>query len=225
MNAQELEAAFLAGLGDVQDLYHQIIETQAWTDLGWDSFGDWWDRRVKPAMQALSMRPTREIAAAVVEQVRAEEAELPPAQRRTQRELAEMVGSSEATVGRLAGTRSTTASADARTDLEPPPPMPAQQEIADAIVAEIDDIRRDAELDAVMSETDVRFRRNFAAARIKAGEITTFDPGRTSEVYAGNWEREVGDLLNALDAWTAQVRESYRARQRAGLRLVSGGDR
>jgi hypothetical protein len=46
-------------------------------------------------MRALSMRPTREITASVVEQVRQEEAELPPAQRRTQRELAEMAGASE----------------------------------------------------------------------------------------------------------------------------------
>jgi hypothetical protein len=92
MNAQELEKAFLAGLEDAQAAYEQIVETQAWTELGFDTFAGWWDQRVQPTMRALSMRPTREIAAAVIEQVRQEEADLPPVQRRTQQELADMVG-------------------------------------------------------------------------------------------------------------------------------------
>ena len=85
------------------------------------------------------------------------------------------------------------------------------------------DARLDAELDAEMEGTVQRFRRNFATARVRAGEITTYDVDRINEVYAGNWDREVGDLLNALDAWTAKVRESYRGQQRTGLRLVGGG--
>jgi hypothetical protein len=90
--ARQLEEAFLGGLEDAQTAYEEIVATQAWTELGYDTFAEWWTDRVTPTMRALSMRPTREIAASVVEQVRAEEYALPPAQRRTQRELAEMAG-------------------------------------------------------------------------------------------------------------------------------------
>lgn len=93
--AHRLEARFLGGLEDAQDAYEEIVATEAWVDLGYDTFAEWWEDRVKPAMRALSMRPTREIAASVVERVRGEEKALPPAQRRTQRELAEMVGVSQ----------------------------------------------------------------------------------------------------------------------------------
>lgn len=92
MTAEELEKAFLAGLEDAQAAYEQIVETEAWTALGFDTFAGWWEERVRPTMRALSMRPTREIAQAVVEQVRQEEADLPPAMRRRDYELAEMVG-------------------------------------------------------------------------------------------------------------------------------------
>jgi hypothetical protein len=90
--ARQLEEAFLGGLEDAQTAYEEIVATQAWTELGYDTFAEWWTDRVTPTMRALSMRPTKEIAASVVEQVRQEEAELPPAQRRRERELAEMVG-------------------------------------------------------------------------------------------------------------------------------------
>ncbi len=87
------------------------------------------------------------------------------------------------------------------------------------------DARRDAELDAALAGTIQRFRLNFATAKVNARQLLTFDIDRVNDVFAGNWDRDVGDLLNALDAWTAQVREAHKARQRAGLRLVSGGDR
>lgn len=90
--ARGLERAFLSGLNDAQDAYERIVAAEAWKLLGHDTFAGWWTNVVQPVMRALSMRPTREIAAAVVDQVRAEEAVLPSAQRRTQRELADMVG-------------------------------------------------------------------------------------------------------------------------------------
>lgn len=96
--AQSLERAFLSGLNEAQDAYERIVQTEAWKQLGYDAFGDWWAGSVQPVMRALSMRPTREIATAVVDQVRAEEASLPPAQRRTQRELAELAGVDQKTV-------------------------------------------------------------------------------------------------------------------------------
>ena len=80
--------------------------------------------------------------------------------------------------------------------------------------------RLDAELDAEMESTEARFRRNFAAAAVKAGEITTFDPDRISEVFTGNWDRDVGDLLRTLTDWCDRVGEARRAAQRAGLRVV-----
>ncbi|HEY1394993.1 hypothetical protein [Roseateles sp.] len=92
VEAKALEEKFLLGIGDAQSAYEQIVEQQAWTPLGFDSLGDWWDARVRPVMTALSMKPTREIAAAVIEQVRTEEAALPATWRRTQAQLAEMVG-------------------------------------------------------------------------------------------------------------------------------------
>lgn len=100
------EVSFLANLGGAQDDFEWLIDREAWLDLGHDSFAAWWDTRVQPMMRALSMRPTREVAATVVERVREEEAALPPAQRRTQRELADMVGMERSTLANRNGSRS-----------------------------------------------------------------------------------------------------------------------
>lgn len=105
--ARRREESFIGNLSGAQDDYVWIVSNRAWTALGWDSFADWWVARIQPVMRALSMRPTREIAAAVVEQVRQEEAGLPPAQRRTQRELAEMVGVDRSALASRDGSRST----------------------------------------------------------------------------------------------------------------------
>lgn len=96
--ARRLEAAFLAGLNNAQDAYEPFVAIEGWKELGFDHFAEWWTDRVVPLMRALSMRPTRAISQAVIDQVREEEAALPPAQRRTQRELAELAGTSEWTV-------------------------------------------------------------------------------------------------------------------------------
>jgi hypothetical protein len=120
--ARQLEEAFLGGLEDAQTAYEEIVATQAWTELGYDTFAEWWTDRVTPTMRALSMRPTREIAASVVQQVSKEEAELPPAQRRTQRQLAEMAGVSKDTVGRALGTRSLQDASAPEGDLDKPVP-------------------------------------------------------------------------------------------------------
>jgi hypothetical protein len=86
------EASFLGNLAGAQDDYEWIVEREAWTDLGHETFADWWQARVQPTMRALSMRPTRALADKVVQRVRADEAELPPAQRRTQQQLADLAG-------------------------------------------------------------------------------------------------------------------------------------
>lgn len=98
--ARQLEDRFLGGLNDAQDAYEQIMQTEAWGALGYGSYIDWWTARVVPVMRALKMRPTREIVSAGIQQVRKEEAELPPLQRRTQEQLAETFGVSHDTVSR-----------------------------------------------------------------------------------------------------------------------------
>lgn len=150
--AEAMEEAFLGGLHDAQVHFEAIVAEQAWTALGFDTFADWWQDRVVPTMHALSMKPTRELASSVVEIVRREEAELPPTWRRTQAELASMVGTSEATVGRINGTRSSAASTDASSDLDDDSAdamvnkdvgehdIPA--DIADAITTQIDEAAR-----------------------------------------------------------------------------------
>lgn len=138
--AQLLEEAFLGGLEDMQNAYERIVETEAWLSLGFDSFAGWWQQRVMPTMRALSMRPTREIAAAVVEKVREEEADLPPAQRRTQRELADMVGMDRSSLANRDGSRSAPRAESRQPDLETEPvAMPARQDVADTITAALDE--------------------------------------------------------------------------------------
>lgn len=90
--AKRLEDSFLGGITEAQDAYEQIVAEEAWTVLGYDTFTEWWADRVAPLMRQLSMYPNRKLAAKVIEQVRAEEEDLPAAQRRTQRELGELVG-------------------------------------------------------------------------------------------------------------------------------------
>lgn len=132
--AESLEDAFLGGLDEAQHAYERIVEHEAWTLLGFETFTAWWADRVQPMMRALSMRPTREIAAAVVERVREEEAELPAAQRRTQRELANMVGVHPDTVSGRKRQDPDKAEVPPSPDLD----MPARQAAADALLAALD---------------------------------------------------------------------------------------
>lgn len=145
--AESLEAAFLGGLEEAQFAYGRIVEHEAWKPLGFDRFADWWDERVTPTMHALSMRPTREIAAAVIERVRQDEAELPPAQRRTQQELADMVGVHRDTISGRKRQDQSHAEVPPATDLElapgeEEPPLPVEfpkgQERGDSFMAGID---------------------------------------------------------------------------------------
>lgn len=254
--ATELEAAFLAGLEEAQGAYERIVATRAWAALGFDSFAAWWDERVAPTMRALSMKPTREIAAAVIEQVRQEEAALPSTQRRTQRELAEMVGIDRSTLANRDGSRSARREESPQSDLAEPtslgqspmqtptvvPPTtvspsaepPGPQDLVDAFLAVVDglasapaprEIHTAPPLDFhdIAADTVQRWRLNFATARLKARELTTFDPERINEVHSGNWDREVGDILGALETWIAQVRDARRDQQKTKLRLVGGG--
>lgn len=97
-DAERLEQQFLGGLNDAQDAYEQFVAAEAWTALGHETYVDWWTVKVVPVMRALKMRPTREIVATGIDQVRKEETALPPLQRRTQKELGEMFDVDQKTV-------------------------------------------------------------------------------------------------------------------------------
>lgn len=79
----------------------------------------------------------------------------------------------------------------------------------------------DAELDAAMDGTAVRFRRNFTAVMARADDVGEFDLDRAAEVmdhdslnrYIAFWRR-----------WCDDLEQRMRARSRAGLRVI-GGDR
>lgn len=91
---EKREASFLSHLSTAQEDYEWLVRNEAWLALGYDSFAGWWSVRVVPVMNALSMRPTKEISALVLAQVKTEETALPPLQRRTQRELGTLMGGS-----------------------------------------------------------------------------------------------------------------------------------
>lgn len=111
-------ARFKQTISTANDDYNWIIANEAWTADGHETYADWWMSEIHPIMTTLSMRPTREIVAAGIEQVRREEADLPPAYRRTQREIGDMFGVSDDTVARAVGARSPQPANAAGGDLE-----------------------------------------------------------------------------------------------------------
>lgn len=236
--ARQHESAFLENLAGAQDHYEWIVERRAWTDLGFDTFAGWWEGRIQPVMRALSMRPTREIAAKVIEQVRTEEAELPPAQRHTQKQLGEMVGLDRRTASGWKPPQDRPQVQDAhRPDLGEPrqdgaaektPPKPAvrqpESREPDPPDEEGADADLDAQLDAEMEHTAARFRSNFSRAIATADDVWQFDLDRIAELYAATYERDLQPFLDEMTAWCARVGAACK-RRRSGLRLVSGGDR
>lgn len=128
--ARRHEASFLRSMAQAKDDFDWILTNQAWTQLGFPTFADWWDARVAPLGASLGMRPTREIAKTVIEKVVEEQKALPKAQQRSQREIAAMVGVDRSTVAR------STPGANARgTDLET-----ADADPVDAMHAALEDI-------------------------------------------------------------------------------------
>lgn len=195
--ARELEQAFLSGLNEAQDAYEQIVAAEAWTQLGYDTFAEWWSGSVQPVMRALSMRPTREIAAAVIDKVRAEEADLPLSQRRTQRELADMAGVPQSST--LIRPRSTNERMRSESDLEsPPPPKP---EISRADLAEFPELEyyadRPDKVAALANQlrsfdpTEREQRRENLAKAIRAEQEGRFD----AEPARGDVELERADRI------------------------------
>lgn len=123
VEAHSKEQSFLRAAQTAQDDLIWLINNEAWSALGFDTFADWWDARVSPVLDELPMlRPTREVAQLVIDRVRAEDEARPKSQRRTSKQLAAMVGLSAPTV-RRSSSRSLPRSGDAESDLEETPPV------------------------------------------------------------------------------------------------------
>ncbi len=221
MSAADLEARILAGLADAQEAYEEFVATEGWLERGYDSFGEWWSSTVVPTMRALSMRPTREIAARVDEQLRVDNESLPPAQRYTQRDRAELTGLSRETIqDRDKAERTPTP------DLEDPLPPEIADQIQERIATRQQSeafARAESELDAAMEGTTSRFRANFSSAMRKAGEVCSFDAQRVAECYATDYDASIERAFFAsLERFIDEVREARR-RDTSGLRVVRGG--
>lgn len=94
------ESSFLRSLATAEEDFNWIVEHEAWTLLGHDTFSAWWDTRA-PRMSVLGFQPTRQIALAALARLRADDEKLPKAQRRTSRQLAASVGLPESTMRRV----------------------------------------------------------------------------------------------------------------------------
>lgn len=81
------------------------------------------------------------------------------------------------------------------------------------------DRRRTAELDAALSGTAVRFRREFSSALARADDVWQFDVERIAEVYAGDFGTSVCPFLQEMTRWCERVTGAIR-RNRSGLRIV-----
>jgi hypothetical protein len=144
VEARRHEASFLSNMRQAKTDFDWILANQAWTQLGFPTFADWWDERVAPLGASLGMRPTREIAKTVIEKVVEDQRDLPKAQQRTQREIAAMVGVDRSTVARSAPGANARGSdledgaevAQTEPPADPLDQIPAARDAVDAFVAE-----------------------------------------------------------------------------------------
>lgn len=111
------ELTLLRHYSAAQEDLQWIVDNNAWTELGFDTFTGWFGERVAPVVRAAGLRPTQEFALYVLENVRADESALPRQQRLLQKELAGLVGVSVSTLRRLSQDRPQ-ASNDAGADLD-----------------------------------------------------------------------------------------------------------
>lgn len=93
--AKRHEALFLKGVGTAQDELRWLVEHEAWRTLGFESPVDWWDTRIRPAFVELEIRPAPSVARQILAAVEAHERGLPPAQRRSKKELARLALASD----------------------------------------------------------------------------------------------------------------------------------
>jgi hypothetical protein len=91
--------------------------------LGFETFAAWWEARVQPIMRALSMRPSKDLALEAADRIRDEETLLPPAQRRREQEIADLVGATRDELRDRTG-RSTSKGIPPKNDLASAPTDP-----------------------------------------------------------------------------------------------------
>ena len=102
------------------------------------------------------------------------------------------------------------------------PSLPSEVEIVDAEIVE-EDSRRDAELNALLAETDVKFRATFSSAMAKADDVWQFNVPRIAEVFAAPSDRaRVLSWIREMNAWCDRVSEALT--KPTVLRSI-GGDR
>lgn len=105
------------------------------------------------------------------------------------------------------------------------PPTPAPQPEAEIVDAEIveEDSRRDAELNALLAETDIKFRATFSSALAKADDVWQFNVPRIAEVFANPSDRQrVLSWIREMNVWCDRVSEALT--KTTVLRSI-GGDR
>lgn len=129
--AERHEGVLLKGIGSVQESFDWIVDNGAWTDLGFESVVEWWETRIRPVMVQMELRPSADMANKLLAKVREQERALPPAQRRTQKELAEVALVSDWKArGRKESRNRRTA---AGSDLDTPPQAPSAEPATDPL--------------------------------------------------------------------------------------------
>lgn len=93
--ARQREERMLASLGTARDDFEWIAANRGWLLLGHSTCMEWWRDRIQPAADGLMLRPAPDVAKRVIGLIQQEQAELPPAQRSSKKELAQVVGASD----------------------------------------------------------------------------------------------------------------------------------
>jgi hypothetical protein len=128
------EISFLRNVGGAGDDLEWILFNQAWTELGFENVGDWWEQRVLPVLVNVDMRPSASLADRVMAAIAADEAGLPKLQRRTQRQIAALARTSQARVS-----RSRSDANESGSDLEKAA-KPASSPLVEALRTEIESV-------------------------------------------------------------------------------------
>jgi len=115
MTAHTLAQSILNRLEEADEDLGRFIKITGWLACGYSTFTEWWEADAVPVIQNLMYLDVRlkpAVLNIVVKQLDKEDKELPSAQRRGQRGIASIVGSSQKTVS-----RSTSESRDSDVDL------------------------------------------------------------------------------------------------------------
>lgn len=133
--AARREGSFLRNIVGAGDDLEWILFNQAWTELGFERIGDWWEQRVLPVLVKLDLRPSALLAERVIAAISADEAGLPKVQRRTQREIAAIARTSQSKIS-----RSRPDAPESGSDLENPAAEGKGSPLVDAVRGEIEDV-------------------------------------------------------------------------------------